>query len=92
MSRPVLTELALFLTPFVLYALYLWAIKADILHPDSWPVRRVAWLTIAALLLMVGSFLLLAHFGGEPPGMIYVPAHMENGQLIPGQYVPGPNK
>jgi hypothetical protein len=92
MARPVLTELALFLTPFVLYALFLWATKAKILHPESWPVRHVAWLTIVALVLMIGSFLVLAQFGGEPPDMVYVPAHMENGELVPGQYIPRPNQ
>jgi len=92
MARPILTELALFLAPFVLYALFLWATKARILNVESWPVRHVAWLTIAALTLMVGSFLVLAQFGGEPPDLVYVPAHMENGQLVPGQYVPRTNQ
>jgi hypothetical protein len=92
MARPILTELALFLTPFVLYALFLWATKAQILDIESWPIRHVAWLIIAALILMVGSFVVLGQLGGEAPDLIYVPAHMENGQLVPGQYVPRPDK
>ena len=34
---------------------------------------------------MIGSFIVLAHWGGEPPGSTYVPAHMENGKLVPGR-------
>ena len=46
---------------------------------------RVLWLPIAALVLMIGSFVLLAHFGGAPPGSTYVPAHVEDGKFVPGQ-------
>lgn len=84
MIRPVLTEFALFLAPFVVYAIYLWATRAGVLHPESWPLSTLMWLTIAALLLMLGSFIVLAHWGGEPPGSEYIPAHMENGKLVPG--------
>ena len=84
MIRPVLTEFALFLAPFAVYAVFLWATRAGVLHPESWPLPTLMWLTIAALLLMVGSFVVLAHWGGEPPGSTYVPAHIENGKLVPG--------
>jgi hypothetical protein len=39
---------------------------------------------IAALSLMVGSFVVLAEFGGAPPGSTYVPAHVDAGKLRPG--------
>jgi hypothetical protein len=84
MIRPFLIELALFLAPFVLYALFLWATQAGVLHPDSWNMKIVASLTIVALVLMIGSFIVLAQFGGAPAGSTYVPAHMENGKLVPG--------
>ena len=42
------------------------------------------WLTIAALALMFGSFVVLAQWGGEPKNSVYVPAHIENGKLVPG--------
>jgi hypothetical protein len=32
---------------------------------------------------MVGSFLVLAQFGGAPPGSTYVPAHIEGGKFVP---------
>jgi Family of unknown function (DUF6111) len=34
--------------------------------------------------LVIASFLVLAQFSGAPPGSTYVPAHMENGRLVPG--------
>src|SRR5215813_5288453 len=65
MIRPVLTEIALFLAPFLIYAVFLWATQA--------------------LVLMIGSFVVLAQWGGSPPGSTYVPAHVEDGQFVPGE-------
>jgi len=85
MIRPLLTEVALFLVPFIAYAVFLWATRAGVLHPDSWPFHRIAWLTAAALVLVIGSFVVLAQFSGAPPGSTYVPAHVEDGKLVPGR-------
>ena len=85
MIRPLATEIILFLMPFVLYGVFLWATKAGVMHPDSWPISRIAWLLIAALALMVGSFIYFANYSGAPVGSTYVPAHMENGKFVPGQ-------
>ena len=85
MIRPVLTEIALFLVPFGAYIIFLWATRARVLDATNWSMKRVSWLAIAALILMVGSFVLLAHFGGEPPGSTYVPAHVDkDGVFVPG--------
>jgi hypothetical protein len=85
MIRPVFTELALFLAPFVLYAVYLFATKAGVLDPVHWPLNRVLTLANIALVLMLGSFLEFAHFGGAPPGSTYIPPHIENGKFVPGR-------
>ena len=87
MIRPVFTELALFLAPFVIYAIFLVATKASLLDLGSWPPKRLAGLAIAALLLMIGSFVYLAHFSGAPPGSTYEPAHLEDGRFVPGRVV-----
>jgi len=84
MIRPIFTEIGLFLTPFVLYAGFLLATNAGVLQPKSWTIRRIASLVIASLVLMVGSFLVLAQFSGAPPGSTYVPAHIEGGKFVPG--------
>jgi hypothetical protein len=84
MIRPLLTEIGLFVTPFVLYAAFLLATRAGLLQAAAWTPRRLASLVIASLVLMVGSFLALAQFSGAPPGSTYVPAHVENGKFVPG--------
>jgi hypothetical protein len=83
MIRPIATEIGLFLTPFVLYAVFLLATRAGLLQPDAWTLPRLAGLVIASLVLMIGSFLVLAQFGGSAPGSTYVPAHIEGGKFVP---------
>jgi hypothetical protein len=85
MIRPIATEIALFLTPFVLYAVFLLATRAGALHPDSWSLPKLAALLIASFVLMIGSFLVFAQFSGAPPGSTYVPAHVQDGKFVPGQ-------
>lgn len=84
MIRPVFTELVLFLAPFVVYAIFLIATKSKLIDWQSWPPKTIAALAIAALVLMIGSFVYLSHFSGAPPGSTYVPAHMEDGRFVPG--------
>jgi hypothetical protein len=85
MIRPLFTEVALFLIPFVVYAAFLWATRAGVLHPAAWSPVRLGWLLVAAVSLMAGSFVMLAEFGGAPAGSTYVPAHVDDGKLRPGQ-------
>ena len=84
MIRPVLTELAIFLIPFVAYALFLMATRAGVFASSSWPAHLVAKLVLGSLLLVVISFILLAQFSGAAPDSTYIPAHIENGKLVPG--------
>ena len=84
MIRPVLTEIGIFLIPFAIYALFLIATRSGLLVQSSWPIQVVAKLALGALLLVLVSFLLLAHFSGAPPNSTYIPAHIENGKLVPG--------
>ena len=84
MIRQVLTEAGIFLIPFAVYALFLAATRAGVLHPASWPLHLIAKLSLAALLLVVASFILLVQVTGAPPNSTYVPAHMEDGRLVPG--------
>jgi hypothetical protein len=84
MIRPALTEIGIFLIPFVVYAVFLVASRSDLLTRSSWPVIVVGRLLLGSLLLVVLSLILLAQFSGAPPHSTYVPAHLENGKLIPG--------
>ena len=84
MIRPILTEIGIFLIPFAAYALFLIATRSGVLSPASWPAHLVAKLLLGSLLLVVISFVLLAQFSGAPPDSTYIPAHIENGRLVPG--------
>jgi hypothetical protein len=92
MIRPVLTELAIFLIPFVAYAIFLVATRAGVFTSSSWPAHLIAKLVMGSLLLVIISFVLLAHFSGAPPDSTYVPAHIEDGKLVPGAEIRGAEK
>jgi hypothetical protein len=47
----------------------------------------LATLAILALVSMIGSFVILAHFSGAQPGSTYEPARVEDGKFIPGRTV-----
>jgi hypothetical protein len=84
MIRPAFTEIGIFLIPFAVYALFLVATRSGLLAQSSWPVHVIAKLAAGALLLVVVSFILLAHFSGGSPNSTYIPAHVENGKFVPG--------
>jgi hypothetical protein len=84
MIRPVLTEIGIFLIPFAVYALFLIATRSGLFAKSSWPLPLVARLVLGALILVLGSFVMLANFSGAPPNSTYIPAHIENGKLVPG--------
>jgi hypothetical protein len=84
MIRPAFTEIGIFLIPFVVYALFLVATRSGLLAQSSWPLHIIAKLAAGALLLVVVSFILLAHFSGGSPNSTYIPAHIENGKFVPG--------
>ncbi len=84
MIRPALTEIGIFLIPFGVYVLFLLATRAGVLTPSSWPIQMVARLVIGSLVLVIVSLVFLAQFSGSSPNSTYIPAHVENGQLVPG--------
>jgi hypothetical protein len=84
MIRPALTEIGIFLIPFAVYALFLIATRTGLFAQTSWPLHIIAKLALGALLLVVISFILLAHFSGASPNSTYIPAHIENGKFVPG--------
>ena len=84
MIRPVLTEIGIFLIPFAVYALFLAATRSGLFVQSSWPITIVARLGLAAIVLVIAGLIGLAHFSGASPDSTYVPAHIENGRLVPG--------
>jgi len=51
---------------------------------SSWPIQLVARLVLGSLLLVILSLVMFAHFSGGSPFSTYIPAHVENGKLVPG--------
>ena len=84
MIRPALTEVGIFLIPFAVYAVFLIVTRTGVMAQSSWPVHIIAKLVLGSLLLVIVSFILLAHFSGASPNSTYVPAHVENGKFVPG--------
>jgi hypothetical protein len=84
MIRPAFTEILVFLIPFAVYALFLLGTRSGLLLQSSWPVHVLAKLVLGSLLLVIVSFILLAHFSGAAPQSTYIPAHIENGKFVPG--------
>jgi Family of unknown function (DUF6111) len=84
MIRPALTEIGIFLIPFAVYALFLLATRSDVVAQSAWPLTLIAKLLLGSLLLVIASFIMLANFSGAPPHSTYIPAHIENGRLVPG--------
>ncbi len=84
MIRPAFTEIGIFLIPFAVYALFLVATRSGLLVQSSWPIHIIGRLALGALVLVVISFILLAHFSGAPPNSTYIPAHIENGKFVSG--------
>ena len=86
MWRVILEPAAFFDTPFVAYWLYLVARRRYPFAVEHWTHGALAGLVIAGLAVAVAGTFLVGlraerHFGA------YVPAHMENGKLVPGQWV-----
>ncbi len=84
MIRPAFTEVGIFLIPFVVYALFLVASRSGLLVTNSWPLHVIAKLAVIAMVLVLASFVLLAHYSKAPPNSTYIPAHVENGKFVPG--------
>lgn len=84
MIRTVLTEIGIFLVPFAVYAIFLIATRSGVTLPASWPLHMIAKLTLVALVMVIVSFVALAELTGAPPNSTYVPAHIENGRMVPG--------
>lgn len=85
MGRAVLEPLALFLSPFAVYVLYL-AMRARYpLEIEYWARRRVSLMTLIGLAVAVLGLVALNALAPRGQG-VYVPAHIENGALVPGRF------
>ena len=84
MARVILEPLALFLSPFAAYAIYLILRARYPLEVDHWTTGRVSILTVAGLAAAVLGLVALNLFAPRGQGT-YIPAHVVNGVLVPGR-------
>ena len=70
--------------PFAAFGLVLLLQRRQLLHPESWRGRS-AWLAVAGLVLVIGTFVAAGLFGPRHTGP-YVPPHIENGEPVPGHF------
>ena len=84
MIRAFAEPLVFFTIPFLLYALVLLIRLINPLAIDNWTRRVVIPLSLTGLVLAVGSLVLVGLMAPRHEGG-YVPAHEENGRIVPGR-------
>ena len=85
MGRAVFEPLALFLSPFAIYAVYLVLRARYPLEVEHWTRGRVSIMTLLGLAAAVLGLAALDVFAPRGKG-VYIPAHVESGVLVPGHF------
>jgi hypothetical protein len=85
MGRTVLEPLVFFLSPFVVYAIYLSLCARYPLEVGHWTRGRVSAMTLVGLAAAVLGLVAVDAFAPRGRG-VYVPAHVENGMLVQGRF------
>jgi hypothetical protein len=84
MWRSVGESLGLFFLPFLLFAAYLALRMRWPLAIEHWTRSRVSVLVIVGLTAALAGLVAASLFAPRGHG-VYVPAHIENGVLVPGR-------
>lgn len=84
MVRVVFEAVAVFFAPFLAYSVYLF-LRQQFPTPAAWSRARIALLSLAGLVSAAALILGLGLLADQSKGA-YVPAHIENGQLVPGAF------
>jgi len=84
MLRSIAESLGLFFLPFLLFAAYLALRMRWPLAIEHWTRSRVATLVIAGLAAALAGLVVASLFAPRGQG-VYIPAHVENGVLVPGR-------
>jgi hypothetical protein len=85
MWRPIVESLSLFLAPFVLFAVYLALRLRYPLAIEHWTRSRVATMILVGLAAALIGIIVMISAAPRSQG-VYVPAHIENGALVPGHF------
>ncbi len=89
MGRFLVFDAVFFLVPFAAYAGWLVFTRGSLSNVEDWQARTVAYLAIIGAALLLGVLAIFTTYRITPPGGTYVPAHMDNGRIIPGHIEPG---
>jgi hypothetical protein len=92
MARFIAFDAVFFLLPFAAYGLWLLITRRSVGGVAEWEVRTVTILSLAGALLMLAAVFFFIQYDRDPPGGTYIPAHMENGEIVPGHIVAPPAK
>lgn len=83
MARGFADAIGLFLLPFAVYGLVVLLQSRFRLLAPQWSGGRLALLSLAGLALVLAGLLVLGAAAPRGRGA-YVPAHVEDGRLVPG--------
>jgi hypothetical protein len=92
MARFIAFDAVFFLLPFAAYGLWLLVTRRTVGGVAEWEVRTVTILSLAGALLMLAAVVFFIQYDRDPPGGTYIPAHMENGEIVPGHIGAPPAK
>jgi hypothetical protein len=84
MTRIALGQALVFFAPFLFFAVYLAIRRRNPFQVAAWE-GSLSWLVIAGLALAIGAFVVLGATAERQTGG-YVPTHLENGRVVPGQF------
>lgn len=85
MIRVIAEAIALFLVPFAAFAVFLLLRRRNPTSVDAWTGGTTAGLALAGLALAALAIFLFGFFEERPTGA-YIPAHVENGRVVPGRF------
>jgi len=84
MIRVIFENLLLFIVPFILYSVWLKIVQKSTLDPENWSRSLLA--LVSAGFILVALFFVASGLFAERHLGAYTPAHVENGQLVPGTF------
>jgi hypothetical protein len=87
MIRRLLLDVVLFLLPFFLYGIY-WRAIGYAASKGKARVHPWTLLSATGLVLVILSFVWWGLSGGETVKGVYIPPHLEDGEVVPGQFAP----
>ncbi|MBN9435498.1 DUF6111 family protein [Bosea sp. (in: a-proteobacteria)] len=84
MLRTLIEEFLLFVLPFCLFAGYLVIRRRNPFDVEHWS-GHLFWLSVVGLVFGIGSFIYAGIVAPRHTGA-FVPPHVEDGRLVPGQF------